>query len=157
MEASRSVEDVHALRLMALLYDLERERGRKGAARVLDVDHRTLAVALDEGLLSRRMRVALERALLSGDGSAAVGQRKRIEALERRVEELEREVRGGLKAVGGEVRALRGEHAPGDAAAGAAAGSGGGPPRRSGRGGGARGGGRGSRRCGPRGGRTATW
>ena len=34
---SRSVEDVHHLRLMALLHELVREKGNRGAASALDM------------------------------------------------------------------------------------------------------------------------
>ena len=72
---SNSVEDMQHVRLMALLQELEREHGRKGAAAVLGLDHRTLGASLDEGVLSRRVRGALERALQEGIGSAADRQR----------------------------------------------------------------------------------
>ena len=51
---SKSVEDMQHVRLMALLQELEREHGRKGAASLLGLDHRTLSASLDDGVLSRR-------------------------------------------------------------------------------------------------------
>ena len=44
MERSRNVADAHHLRLMSLLQELVRDKGgMKGAARVLGIDHRTVA------------------------------------------------------------------------------------------------------------------
>ena len=85
---SNSVEDMQHVRLMALLQELEREHGRKGAAAVLGLDHRTPGASLDEGVLSRRVRGALERALQEGIGSAADRQRERNDGLEKRLKGL---------------------------------------------------------------------
>ena len=41
IEDSRAVEDLHHLRLMALLHELVREKGNRGAASVLGIDPRT--------------------------------------------------------------------------------------------------------------------
>ena len=71
LDAGRSVEDVHGVRLMALLQELVRERGLKGAAEELGVDARTLATSIRRGRLSGHTRVALERLLLA-DSVAAV-------------------------------------------------------------------------------------
>ena len=113
-ERSRSVEDMQHLRLMALLSELVRDKGVMQAAQELEVDHRTLTAGLESGRLSRRLRGALEKALLEGGGSPAQEQRERNDALEARVEVLEkgvealgREMRQGLAAVQGEVRTLR--------------------------------------------------
>ena len=65
IEQSRSVEDLHSLRLRALLHELVRKHGPKGAAKALEIDHRTLLASMEERDLSRRVRVALEKALLS--------------------------------------------------------------------------------------------
>ena len=117
-EKSKSVEDMQHVRLMALLQELEREHGRKGAADLLGLDHRTLSASLDEGVLSRRVKSALEEALQEGIGSAADRQRernagleKRLEALEGVVEEQGQEMRAGRRAVEDAVRALRVETA----------------------------------------------
>ena len=108
-EKSRSVEDVHHLRLMALLRELVRNKGVMKATQELSVDYRTLTNSLKDGRLSRRMRQALEKALLEGGGSPAAEQRERNDRLE---EEL-KEVRGQVEAVGKEaargVAAVRGE------------------------------------------------
>ena len=50
VEKGRSVRDMHHLRLMSLLQELERDNGRKKAAEVLGVDRRTLDASLDEGV-----------------------------------------------------------------------------------------------------------
>ena len=70
IEKNRAIEDLHLVRLMALLQELVRDHGRKRAAAILGVDRRTLDAGLDERVLSRRMRTALDRALRSGVGSA---------------------------------------------------------------------------------------
>ena len=75
VEKGRSVRDMHHLRLMSLLQELERDNGRKKTAEMLGVDRRTLDASLDEGVLTRRIRGALEKALQSGVGSAAAEQR----------------------------------------------------------------------------------
>ena len=118
IDRSESIEDLHHLRLMALLDDLVRDKGPRRAAAELDVDHRTLAASLETGRLSRRMRMALNQALLAGAGSPAKEQRQRnnelagrLERVERRVDELGQEMNDGLGAVQGEVRDLRNEHA----------------------------------------------
>ena len=78
-ERSRSVGDLQHTRLMALLGELVRDKGPREAAQALGVDHRTLAASLEGGRLSRRLRVALEKALLSGGGSAAAEQQEHNE------------------------------------------------------------------------------
>ena len=117
---SKSVEDMQHVRLMALLQELEREHGRKGAADVLGLDHRTLSASLDDGVLSRRVKSALEEALQEGIGSAADRQRERNDGLEKRLEGLEgvveeqgKEMRAGRRAAEDGIRALREETAQG--------------------------------------------
>ena len=115
IEDSGSVEDVHHLRLMALLHELVRDKGDRGAASVLGIDPRTVASCMKTGRLSWRVREALERGLQSGAGSAAARQRERNDALENRIEEMKGKLRSGLEdvkaAVAGEVKAVREEHA----------------------------------------------
>ena len=101
VEKGRSVRDMHHLRLMSLLQELERNNGRKKAAEMLGVDRRTLDASLDEGVLTRRIRGALEKALQSGVGSAAAEQRDRNDRLADRLEDVE----GGFEELGKEVRA----------------------------------------------------
>ena len=100
VEKGRSVRDMHHLRLMSLLQELERDNGRKKAAEMLGVDRRTLDASLDEGVLTRRIRGALEKALQSGVGSAAAEQRDRNDRLADRLEDLE----GGFEELGKEMR-----------------------------------------------------
>ena len=76
-------------RLMALLHELVREKGNRGAAEALGLDPRTVASCVKAGRLSWRVREALERGLQSGAGSAAARQRERNDALERRLARLE--------------------------------------------------------------------
>ena len=117
MEKGRSMGDLQHLRLMALLREMVRDKGPRGAAQVLDVDHRTLMASMEGGELSRRVRLALERALLSGGGSAAARQRQEMGDLKQQVEALVEETQSGLQdmrdAVEGEVKALREEHSQG--------------------------------------------
>ena len=121
---------------MAMLSELVRDKGYKGAARVLELDQRTVAECAKTGQLSRRVRQALERALQEGVGSAAARQRERNEKLENRVEALEKgqealekghdslgkEVRSRVAAVEGEVAALRRDGPQGTGAGHAGAG-----------------------------------
>ena len=116
IEDSRDVENMHHMRLMALLRELVREKGYKGAARVLEVDPQTVTESAKTGRLSRRVRDALERALQEGVGSAASRQRERNEALEKRVEALEKghealgkDLRRRVAAVEGQVASLSGD------------------------------------------------
>ena len=115
IEESRVVEDVHHLRLMALLHEMVREKGNRGAAEALGLDPRTVASCMKAGRLSWRVREALERGLQSGAGSAAARQRKRNDALEGRIEELEGKLRSGFSevraTVTGEVKAMLEEQA----------------------------------------------
>ena len=116
LEKSRSIEDLQHLRLMALLEEMVRDKGIMRAAQELNVDHRTLTSGLESGRLSRRLRGALEKALLEGGGSPAAEQRQRndelagrVEVLEKGVETLGQEMHQGLAAVQDEVKALRDE------------------------------------------------
>ena len=129
IEESKDVENVYHMRLMALLQELVRERGYKGAARVLEIDQRTVAESAQTGVLSRRARNALERSLQEGVGSAAALQRERNDRLEERVTEVEgrvealgKEARRRLASVEGEMGALRRDDAQGTGAGHAGAG-----------------------------------
>ena len=96
---SRDVENIYHMRLMALLQELVREQGYKGAARVLEVDPQTVTNSAKSGQLTHRVREALERALQEGVGSAAERQRRRNEKLEAQLKELKEGLRGGLKGL----------------------------------------------------------
>ena len=129
IESSRDVENVYHMRLMALLQELVRDKGYKGAARVLEIDPQTVTDSAKTGQLTRRVRQALERALQEGVGSAAERQRRRNEELEGRLqaveeghEELGKEVRRRLSGIEGEVAALRRDGGQGTGAGQAGAG-----------------------------------
>ena len=116
-EKSRSIEDVQHLRLAVLLEEMVRDKGIMRAAGELNVDHRTLTAGLESGRLSRRLRGALENALLAGGGSPAREQRERNDELAGRVEKLEGEVNEmgeemsrGLAGAQDEVKALRNDY-----------------------------------------------
>ena len=126
IEDSRDVANVYHLRLMTLLQELVRDKGYQGAAGVLEIDQKTLAESARTGVLTRRVRQALERALQEGVGSAAARQRERNDRLEERLQQLEEghdtlgnEVRRRLAVVEGEVGALRGGDTQGGAQPGA--------------------------------------
>ena len=111
--------EVMDMRLLALLRELARDHGRKKAAAMLGVDRSTLDAGLDEGVLSRRMRRALDRALQSGLGSVAEEQRDRNDRLEERLTDMEgavdglaKEVRRRLAGIEGAVEALRRDDGP---------------------------------------------
>ena len=72
IEESKAVENMYHMRLMALLQELVRKRGPKGAARVLEIDPKTVAESVKTGQLSRRTRDSLERALQEGVVSRVV-------------------------------------------------------------------------------------
>ena len=108
METTAGGVDLHRVRLMALLNELVREHGQRGAAEVLGVDRKTLWRSMERGEMSKLLTEALERVMLAGGGSAAARQRelhaaleKGLKRLEGRVGALEKEARAGL----GELRA----------------------------------------------------
>lgn len=107
MDAARSVEDVHGVRLMALLHELVRERDLKGAAEELGVDARTLATSIRRGRLSEHTRVALDRRLLADSVAAVERLAERVAASEASPDVLEQ----ANKAIDGAVALLRREHA----------------------------------------------
>ena len=126
IDDSRDVANVYHLRLMTLLQELVRDKGYQGAARVLEIDQKTITESARTGQLTRRVRQALERALQEGVGSAAARQRERNDRLEERVQQLEEghdalgnEVRRRLAVVEGEVGDLRGDTTQGAAQLGA--------------------------------------
>ena len=94
MERSRNVEDLHHLRLMALLHELVRERDLRGAAEVLGLDPRTLSASMDRGALSGLAQVALERWLLAEGDREAAQAREEMQTLAGRVDGVERRVDG---------------------------------------------------------------
>ncbi len=100
-------EEEHVQRLMALLHEVVRKEGsRKGAARALGIDRRTVGACMDGGDMTWRLREALERGLRDEVGSSAARHRRRHDALERRVEKLVKELHERFDAVKGEVKTL---------------------------------------------------
>ena len=105
-EAVRAVvEDPYELRLTALLHQLVSQRGHKGAARALGIDHRTVASSVRQGL-SRRVREALERSLVEKDGDARDRLEEEFAGFRERFEALAGELRDGLNTVQGQVETL---------------------------------------------------
>ena len=82
------IGDLHELRLMALLRELVGEHGLRGAARHIEIDHRTIAGCMHQGVLTPTAKRALERALHLGMGSVFEELAGRVSALESRVEEI---------------------------------------------------------------------
>ena len=118
IDGSKSVRDMHHLRLMSLLQEQVRDHGRRGAAEILGVDRRTLDTSLEQGVLTRRIRGALEKALQSGVGSSAAQQRDRNDLLADRLGDLEglveeqgEEMRAGRRAADDAIREMREEQA----------------------------------------------
>ena len=115
---TRSVEDVHHLRLMALLKDMVRELGPVEAAEALGIDRKTVWRGLSKGRLSPRLADSLERLLLSESVADAARQLERIEALEGAVGELAEDMRALAEEVRGEFEALREQGSHGAAKSG---------------------------------------
>ena len=114
IDKSRNIEDLHHLRLMALLDELVQDKGVTRTARELGVNYRTLVAARKSGRLSRRMRGALDQRLIEGGGSPAQEQRQRNDELAGRLERVEGQVDEmgqGLSSVQGEVNALGNDYA----------------------------------------------
>ena len=100
------VADLYELRLTALLHQLVRRRGHKGAARELGVNPRTVAASVKQGM-SCRVREALEQMLVDRDGEARdrledemEGVKVEVSGVKERVAGLESELREGLHALG---------------------------------------------------------
>ena len=91
-EKTTGLENVVELRSLALLDDLVKARGRKGAAEALGVNRRTLAANVDGGKLTPQMREAVDRLLLLGDAAVVTREEKRFAGLESRLEALEQAV-----------------------------------------------------------------
>ena len=96
-DATPNLESLQKVRLTALLHDLMKE-GKLETAQLLGVNYKTLAAAVDSGVLTPRLSDALEKVLLSREIEA-------FEKVRERVEELE----GRLDAVAGRVGNIPGE------------------------------------------------
>ena len=106
---TRSVENVHHLRLMALLRDLVRDMGTMQAAEALGVDRKTVWRRMSAGRLSPRLADAMERLLLEEGVADSARQLERIEALEGRVEEVAGDVNALREEMREEIETVRGE------------------------------------------------
>ncbi len=92
VDPDEELADGQDQRLMKLLRETASKLGRKGAARLLDVDHRTVSACLESGQLSRRVERALERLV---EQERIEGVASRVGALEQMAQEL-RDAVGGL-------------------------------------------------------------
>ncbi len=61
MVTSDTVDDPHGFMLMAVLHESVRTRGERATAKWLDVDRRTLLSCLEQGELTLKVRVALDK------------------------------------------------------------------------------------------------
>ncbi|MDD9995941.1 MAG: hypothetical protein OXS35_09425 [Dehalococcoidia bacterium] len=118
---SRRVEDVHGLRLMAVLRDLVRIEGLRGAARRLRVNNKTITRALASGRLTGRMTRAVE-ATLWDEAAEDAGERQddrlgglaqQVEAQETRLDGIEGLVTRGFDAVAAQLERDTDAGAPG--------------------------------------------
>ena len=87
-DATDTLEDLHSVRLTALLKELMKE-GKLEAAQLLGVNHKTLTSALESGSLTPRLSDALEKVLLSRELAAFEKVRERLGELVERVEAVE--------------------------------------------------------------------
>ncbi len=110
-EATRSVENLRELRLLALLGDLMGEQGKTRAAETLGVSPRTLTRFEESRRLTPTLAGALERHLLEGGGSAAATQRHRLGMLEDGQKELKKALSDGLAEVRKQGETAREEQA----------------------------------------------
>ncbi|MDE0528300.1 MAG: hypothetical protein OXH85_06385 [Truepera sp.] len=90
-EKMTGLENLVELRSLALLDDLVKARGRKGAAEALGVNRRTLAANVDGGKLTAQMREAIDRVLL-GDAAVAAREQERFAGLGQRLAALEEKI-----------------------------------------------------------------
>ena len=104
-DATRSLDSLREMRLVALLGDLIDEQGKTRAAETLGVSPRTLTRFEDGRRLTPTLAGALERHLLEGGGSAAATQRHRVGMLEDGLKGLESTLRDGLAELRKEAQA----------------------------------------------------
>lgn len=98
-----SLENVHEMKLEALLHDLIRNRGMMQAARMLGVNYKTVSRSIEAGNLSVHLKQALMARLLIRE-EKGVGRRQRSRSLEQAVDRLAAELRDGLRELREEVR-----------------------------------------------------
>ena len=92
-DTTPNLESLQKVRLTALLHDLMKE-GKLEAAQLLGVNYKTLAAAVDSGVLTPRLSDALEKVLLSREIEAFEKVRERVEELEGRLDAVEKQTRG---------------------------------------------------------------
>ena len=80
IDSSRDVANFYHMRLMALLQELVRGKGYKGAAQVLETDPRTVTSSVKTGQLTHRVREALEHRV------QGVNHQRHHQVTERRLE-----------------------------------------------------------------------
>ena len=74
MDRSKNIDDQHHLRLKTLLDGLVGDNAASRSTAGLDVGQRTLTARSENERLTRRMRVAPDRALLAGDVAEVAGK-----------------------------------------------------------------------------------
>ena len=74
-EKLTGLENLVELRSLALLDDMVKVRGRKGAAEAMGVNRRTSAASVDGGRLTPQLREAVNRVLLLGTLRLPPGRR----------------------------------------------------------------------------------
>ena len=84
------LEGLHELRLAILIRDVVEQKGRMDEAKVLGVDYKTLAAALESGHLTPRLCDALERLLMIRELAVPEEVRGSVRDLAGRVNEVER-------------------------------------------------------------------
>ena len=89
-----SLDSVQDVRLLALLLDLVKQRGRTQAADVLGVNYKTVVGIIESGRLTRRVAQALERLLLARDVAGLLEDREVMKSLAQRLAALEERDRG---------------------------------------------------------------
>lgn len=102
VEDSRGVEAGRERRLLKLFAEQVREHGRERVAEMLEIDPRTVSATLKRGVLSRRVRIALERQM-----GTEPGGRQDEPDVARRLDAVEREAAGLREATVAGFKALR--------------------------------------------------
>ena len=109
VEDSRGVEAGRERRLLKLFAEQVREHGRERVAEMLEIDPRTVSATLKRGVLSRRVRIALERQMGTEPGGRTdePDVARRLEAVERKAAGLREATVAGFKALrDGQVKVL---------------------------------------------------
>ena len=115
IEDSKDIENMHHMRLMTLLQELVRDKGFKGAARVLELDQRTVAECAKDGAAveaggGRRWSVRCRRASgrrRPGSGNATTGWSRGSRRWRRAMRRMRRAMTSWARSCGGEWRPSR--------------------------------------------------